>query len=195
MPAAKRRATLGGGSGDIKPQYLTVTLAPPAGVDDYTVVIVQAPGVGLTAPVGHATVMEILGVDWYFDVIDIGDAGKTCIGFLAANTARSTDSTVTLASLDVDIAQPSVFGAAFMFWSTVTTGGLAQNFPIHIDTTDGNGNGMIYAARQFVAVVGCIGNTAAMGGTVKILYRLTFMKSEEFIGILASQTIPITAST
>ncbi len=191
MPAAKRRA----GEIDQKPQYLTINLPAPAGADDYSVVIVQTPFTALVAPVGMATVMEILKVDWYIGMLDALDAQSTHWGFLATNTNRLGNATSTLITEDQDRAQATTFGMVARHANFTTSGASNRLSPMSVDMTDGNGNGIIYAAAQFVAVTGAVANTAASGATCKMLYRLSFVNTEEYLGYLASQTIPILVST
>jgi len=65
-----------------------------------------------------------------------------------------------------------------------------QQFPIHIDLTDQNGNGMLIATQTIVVNGGNTSGTAATARTytAKVLYRLIEVGIEEYVGIVQAQS-------
>lgn len=180
-----RKDTLTGGSGDVKPQVLTVTTGTPAAINDYTVKQIVLPVTRMSTNRKLAMVFEILSIDWYLGIEDAADAAHTNIGFLATVTNRTTGDTTTLASMAVDVTDPLVIGPAIAHRSTAV--GWGDIAPIHIDMTDNRGNGVLVATDRLFIVGGNVGATAVGRATAKITYRQSNVGVFEYVGIVQSQ--------
>ena len=200
MPGRKRGAdgkflsggSATGGSGDLKPQWLTQSTPVPTSGTDYAVTEILVPRQVL-AGFGAATVMEILQVDWYLGLADVADSTTIHFGFLGNRLTRGTDDPVSLVSLQNDVADPTNY--AFAMWQTeqfgAGTGAAIMNrsyWPITVTMNDNNGNGMLIATSRFFMTTGAFGNATAGRGTVKILYRMVNVSLEEYVGIVAQQS-------
>lgn len=177
-----------GGTGDIKPQFMTVNLPTGGGVDDYSIVSVTTPVITRT-PGGFATVMEILSVHWYLGIADANDDDSLWFGFLSTTSNRVQNETSSLGSFIQDLSQPTVFAAYGLEQNFVTTGGETHVLPGIVNTNDGNGNGILVATPRFFVVQGSVAAASLSAGIVKILYRLVNIGLEEYIGIVAAQQL------
>lgn len=177
-----------GGTGDIKPQQMTVQSTAGA-VDDYGLqqVLLPVPRFGTTRR--KSTIFEILKVQyiWAADV-GISATAQTYFAFLTTGTSRLSGDTSTLATFNDDLGNSRTFAAASYVKDVETSGGYSQKFPIEVDMTDGNGNGFLIATDNFFLVQGAVGNAAAAVVTAKILYRIVNVGLEEYVGIVQSQT-------
>ncbi len=191
--AAKRARTSGGsvtgGTGDIKPQYLTLNTGVTA-TDDYTVNQVALPVPRFGTMKTMATIMELLSADWYINLVDSNDADKTDFAFLTTSTTRQDADTSTLASAATDVEDPQTFGFVMVNHFQVTAVGISSfSQPIHIDFTDDNGNGILVATDRLFVVGGNVGGTAAGNYTCKLKYRQVNVGITEYVGIVQSQQI------
>lgn len=194
MPPRKRTRTSGGsltgGTGDVKPQFLTQTTPIPSGNSDYAVVEIILPTQILSAPDDDmAVIFEVLRVDWYLGIRDETDSANTVFGFLNTRVTRATDDTCNVSTIGADLSDPGSFAAAYRHRGVVVEGGAVLTLPISVDTMDGNGNGILVASSRLFMIVGSINNTAPSEATVKILYRMTAVGIKEYVGIVASQAI------
>lgn len=176
-----------GGTGDVKPQFLTLSTGGAAAADDYVVEQVALPVPRFGTMKTKATIMEILSVDWYLNIADIADVGKTNWAFLSTATSRSDGDTSTLATADLDITDPLVMFFALAHLSSTAAGTFRQEMPIHIDGTDNNGNGILIATDRIFIVGGNVGGTALGNYTAKVKYRLVNVGITEYVGIVQSQ--------
>ncbi len=187
----KRRRTSGGsvtgGTGDIKPQILTVSTSATAGADDYAVSQVNLPVPRFGTMKTKATVFEVLRIDYYIGMIDATDTQIVSAAYMSTQALRTQNDTCTAATLNADVLDPVVFG--FVMWANAitTSGGIVKKFPVSYDFTDQNGNGIIIATDRLFFHVGSVANTNVSTQTAKILYRLVNIGITEYVGIVQSQ--------
>ncbi len=188
---SKRARTSGGsvtgGTGDIKPQQLTLSTGIAGAADDYVVNRVALPVPRFGTMKTKATIFEILAVDWYLAIENVGDGSAQEWGFLTTSTARVDAETSTLASAVVDVADPKTFAFVLQSRFTISTGAGTEQMPIHINMTDDNGNGFLVATDQLFIVGGGVANGAAGSFVAKVYYRLTNVGIQEYVGIVQSQ--------
>ncbi len=192
---AKRQRTESGGSftggtGDIKPQYLTLNTGVAAAVSDYTVNQVALPVPRFGTMKTKATIIEALSVDWYLNIADLGDTGKSDWAYLTTSTVRVDAETATLASAAADVEDPQTFGFVLREHREATAVGVvSQTMPIRVDFTDNNGNGILIATDRLFVVGANLGGTAGGNYTAKLKYRLVNVGITEYVGIVQSQQI------
>ena len=188
---SKRRRTSGGsvtgGTGDIKPQILTVSTSATAGVADYAVAQVNLPVPRFGTMKTKATVFEILRIDYYPNITDAADVSSTEAAFMSTQALRTQNDTCSLVTLAEDVLDPVGFGFVMQTTSVSTNGGWTKEYPISYDFTDQNGNGIIIATDRLFFHIGSVGNTAVGTGAAKILYRLVNIGITEYVGIVQSQ--------
>lgn len=188
---AKRRRTTGGsvtgGTGDVKPQIYTISTGVAPDTDDYIVNQVTLPVPRIGQMQKKAMVFELLRVDWYIGVRDLGDSSSTKAGFLSFTELRDTGDTATAASLENDLLDPSVFAAAILQKGLTTSGATVTRFPISINTTDANGNGILIATDRIFINGADIGGTTAANYVAKLYYRMVNVGITEYVGIVQSQ--------
>lgn len=182
----KSGGSVTGGSGDVKPQYLTGVTPVPAGTQDYGVVEILVPRLVLGGT-NTATVMEILQVDYYLACADIDELGFTHWAFLNSRVLHQTNDASTLATYCADLADPGSFAPVSVSHIFLTSGGAPNLQPQSIDTTDKNGNGILIATDRIFFHAGNIGGGIASESVVKILYRMVNVGIREYVGIVASQ--------
>jgi len=118
---------------------------------------------------------------------DIGDTSSSQIGFLSTVINRVEAETATVASFGVDAISPLNFGVVVFNRVVSTSGSANTTYPIHVDMTDGAGNGFLVATdRMFIYGAG-VGNAVAGRYTAKILYRLIEVGITEYVGIVGGQ--------
>ncbi len=182
-----------GGTGDIKPQIMTVAVDAPAAINNYSIEQFNTPritraggGFGDT----FSTVMEILSVDWYLGIEDAADVAEIHSGFLSFRVVRTQNQTATAVTFAADLALSSVFAGVLSFENTLTSGAHSWTMPIHVNLTDNNGNGVLIATDRLFATTGSVQNGIASSGVAKILYRMTNIGLAEYIGIVQAQSVP-----
>lgn len=188
----KRRRLNGGGSvtggtGDIKPQILTIQ-GTQGGADDYKVTQVNlpVPRFGMSQP--KATIFEILKVMWYPGNQDIADLSNYTAAFLATTDLGRTDGdTSTTGSLTTDQLQTNVISTMSVQRFISTNGGNSVVSPIVDNINDNNGNGVLVATDRMFMVFGTNGATATTTMTCRILYRMVNVGVQEYVGIVQSQ--------
>ena len=190
--AAAKRARMEGGSvtggtGDVKPQILTLTVDRASAQDQYATNQVALPVPRFGTVKDRATVVEILSCDWYLNILNQGDANSTDWGFLSTNSNRTTSSTSTAASQREDVEDPLTFAMTSVVTGLNTNGMLVKQWPLHYDLTDNNGNGMIVATDRIFIVIGNVGAGLGTSGTCKMKYRLVNVGITEYVGIVQSQ--------
>ncbi len=176
-----------GGTGDVKPQWLTVQTTSPTGANDYSVNQFTIPQIVLGG-VGTATIIEILRVDWYLGIADFADANSLHMAYLTTNSRRSQNETLNLATLTQDVQDSTTFAMVIREKTTFgTSGGHVAVQPYTVDMTDSNGNGILVAGSQLTMVSGNFSDTLTSSATGKILYRYVNVGITEYVGIVASQ--------
>ncbi|KKK78384.1 hypothetical protein LCGC14_2844120 [marine sediment metagenome] len=188
---SKRKLNSGGsvtgGTGDVKPQVFTMNTGTAPAIDDYVINTTVLPVPRFGTMKTKATVFEILWVDWYLNIVNIQDNQATEIGFLTTNTNRSDGETSTLGSFAADLLDPRTFAPAITSNTLTTSGAAAKRYPIRINMTDSNGNGMLIATDRLVVVGGGVGNATAGDYVAKVGYRMTNIGIAEYVGIVQSQ--------
>lgn len=195
------------GHPDARPQTLGVMTTLSVGVDVYTVTSFNIP----VAPVGdHGKVMvfEILSLDWYLYPGSISNiSARALLGFLTTQdgvAGRSTGDTCNEASIENDMLSGANIGPVelihqfFTDSATVSTGtgealalsAAADSYrmPIHVDMTDGVGNGFVVATDRLSIVFGNRNEASGARIICRIKYRNIVVSALEFIAISKSQS-------
>lgn len=194
MAAKRARSTGGsvtGGTGDVKPQILTLTSREMVN-SAYAVETFALPVARFGSTVKtKATVFEILSVDWYLSMGVQLDGTHTNWAFLSTTTARVQDEGAVLADLAVDAANPRTIALAVQTYlsNAPAEGALSSIMPISIDLTDSNGNGVLVATDFIALVSGNFDNGVGLSSfsTAKVKYRLSNVGVAEYVGIVQSQ--------
>ena len=195
MAAAKRARTasgafagaLTGGTGDVKPQYLTVKTERASGLNTYIINQFALPVARIGAVRDRATVVELLRVDWYEGLHDTGDGNHLEWAFLSTVTDRTDGETSDANSSSVDAANPLTLAMVARNHFILTTGGHMAVWPQSVDLTDGAGNGVLVATDRLTIVYGNSGGNSVSQGIAKILYRLVNVGIAEYVGIVQAQ--------
>lgn len=177
-----------GGTGDIKPQILTITSGAAPAAAQYVSASTALPVPRFGARAGKATIFEFLWVDWYLNVADFGDTVNDAWGWLSTAATRANGVSSTLATLNADILDPRAFALAIVNKTLTTSGSTSTTYPIRVDLTDSNGNGYLVATDKLVISNGSVGNTAVGEAVAKVAYRLVDVGIDEYVGIVQSQT-------
>jgi len=180
-----------GGTGDIKPQLLTVTTGVAGAINDYVFASIALPVPRFGGSKNKATIFEFLWVDWYLGLEDVGDltvGGAEYWAWLSTAPTRAAGETSDIASLVDDLTDPRAFALALRNRTLVTSGSEVKLFPMRIDLTDSNGNGYLVATDRLLVTHGAVSNATATSATAKIAYRLVDVGIEEYVGIVQSQT-------
>lgn len=187
MSKRTRGGSVTGGTGDVKPQILTMKGNAPGAADDYSVTQVNLPVPRFGTMKTKATVFEVLTIDWYINTANAGDTGGADFAYFATQALHANGDTSTVASFGTDVEDPVVFGAAMRLSSLSTNGAWQQYTPFRMDMTDQNGNGMIIATdRLFLHYGGA--SQSVLGTTIaKVKYRLVNIGITEYVGIVQSQ--------
>lgn len=187
MKRSRGGGSITGGTGDVKPQIITLTTGFPTTVATYSVNKTTLPVPRFGSQKNMSTITEILWVDWYIQMEGLQDAATTGWAFLSTTLSRSDGDTATLASLVLDLEDPRTFALAMVDKNLTTSGATAVIYPIHIDLTDNNGNGLLIAVDSLVAIQGNVANATNATAVAKIGYRLVNVGLDEYIGIVQSQ--------
>jgi len=188
----KRARTSGGsvtgGTGDIKPQWLTLDSGFTPAFSQYAVANVNLPVPRFGTLKTKATIMEILRVEWFLGLDDEADVNNTKWGFLSTNSIRITGSAATFAGMANDARETTALAFARMTRTNIGgVGGQTDSGPISLDMTDGNGNGILIAVDKIFVNYAEIAGATLSSGTCKLLYRLVNVGITEYVGIVQSQ--------
>lgn len=183
MKRTRGGGSLTGGTGDVKPQIMTIQ-GDTALTDDYGVTQVNLPVPRFGTTRNKSTITEFLWVDYYW-LGDIADTSFHHWAFLTPQTARVDAETADQASLVVDIANNNNFGFVLTQNILTTSGVNINRYPLRYDFTDQNGNGYLYAGDKMFLVAANISGPGAC--VCKICYRMVDVGLEEYIGIVQSQ--------
>ncbi len=175
-----------GGTGDIKPQVMTVTTPPGAGANDFSSVAVTVPRIMMGGR-GYTTIMEVLRVDWYPSIENNADLAATYGVYLSTRLIRAQDSAATAGGFAADFSDPTTFANAILITNLLTSGANGYHLPISIDMTDNNGNGYLLATDRFFMTSGQVNDAVPSSTICKILYRMVNVGIEEYVGIVQSQ--------
>lgn len=174
-------------STDRFPQVLTIKSAAIT-INDYDVTVVSLPMSRMASRPGQTIAMEILNVDYYLNIADLGDVSSSNFAYLTSATSRNTADVATAATLDADLGLPRTFAGAYV--DMVTTGFRAG--PQKIVLNDGAGNGFLYVGDTLTMVAGNVGGTAAGTAVAKVLYRWVHVNNSELFGVLQGQQAVVT---
>lgn len=178
-----RRDTLTGGSKDVNPQYMNLSVTE-TGADTYTQVTFPIP-IQRLQNAGRAQVMEVLKV--LFNVADwaTSAAGQTASSALVQLTTKSFAAAVNLAEPTCfalfDKSQSGAFTAAGTYQMS------RPYEPAVFDMTDGAGHGILIASDNIFMAVSSTSTGGAIAAQVKIIYRWKDVSIQEYVGIVQSQ--------
>jgi len=181
-----RGGSVTGGTGDIKPQILTM-VSGTSTAGQYNVIQQNLPVPRFGTMKTKATVFEILSLEWYPQLSDIADPDSVYFGYFATQQLRSTGDTTTGATVGTDVADPVTFGAFAVQKDFTTSGATVLYYPVSLDLTDGNGNGILIATDRLFLHTANIGASTQGTTTVKVKYRLVNIGINEYVGIVQSQ--------
>ena len=188
---SKRKLNSGGsvtgGTGDVKPQYFTISTGDAGAIDDYVTQAFVLPIARISTTKTKSVVFEILSVDYFLNMRNVLDNQTVEFAYLTTSTARNDGDTSSLIALADDLTLPRTLAPVVRVTEMLTTGATGFSFPQHVDTTDNNGNGILIATDRIIIVGGGIGNASVGNYTAKIKYRLTAVDITEFVGIVQSQ--------
>ena len=179
--------SLTGGTGDVKPQIITLDTGTANAVTEYVVNRVGLPVPRFGTLKTKATIMEILSVGWYVNIENDSDQTTQDYCYLTTSTTRITGDTGSLAASALDVTDPKAFAFVFSGRILLTSGVSMTQYPINIDLTDQNGNGMLIATDQLFVVGANIGGGTAGSYVAKVKYRLVNVGITEYVGIVQSQ--------
>lgn len=168
---------LTGGTGDVNPQILNLTVVQTA-ADATTTLEQPLPLPRFSAKKGRSLVVEVLWVQWNFDDIRyiVGNFSYTGILSTAPTAATVTDPR-TFAVLDFEGSQNA---AAASFRTTPRT----YRQILH----DGAGHGILVATDNIYLTLITTGPTTVINSlNVKLAYRYKEVNLEEYLGIVSSQ--------
>ncbi len=189
---AKRARTegLGGGTGDIKPQFLTLRSGTMVS-DQYAVETFALPVPRFGTMKTKATVFELLSIDWFLAVDALLDGSHVTMGFLTTSTARRGGEPGSLFEMQEDLRLPVTLGAAMQtnVSNAPASGAFTGVLPIHVDLTDGAGNGVLIATDTLTVVAANVANGVPADSIAKIKYRLTNIGVAEYVGIVQGQQV------
>jgi len=176
-----------GGTGDLKPQILTMSVGAGA-VDDYRVAQVNLPTVRFGPSQNRATITEILKVWFYPGIEDTADVSSKQAMFIATTAlGRASAETSTIVTIAADFLNTRIVAGVFMTSVLSTNGGWVAQYPQMVDLTDGNGNGVLVATDSLFIIGASVANTVAASFVAKVLYRMVNVGVQEYVGILQSQ--------
>ncbi len=179
--------SLTGGTGDVKPQVMTITTPLSTAIDTYSIVQAALPVPRFGTMKTKATIIELLQVRWFLNLRDINDSTHLSWAYLATSTNRNTGDASTNITMAEDCAQGSSLAFAAVFYSLVTSGQSTRVYPITIDLTDNNGNGVLIATDKIFVVEGSVAAAAVSQTHCKITYRQVNVGITEYVGIVQGQ--------
>ena len=190
MKRGRGGGSVTGGSGDIKPQIITLSTGIATAVDIYDVNKIALPVSRFGQTKTKATVLEILKIWYYPSLRNIIDPNFVAIMYLSTTEVRSDGAISNTITMVEDIANPATI--APVIWTTESGTGLSvshtHEFPLLVDLTDSNGNGVLIATESLFITGGDEGASFGDNFTAKVLYRLVEIGLTEYIGIVQSQS-------
>lgn len=112
--------------------------------------------------------------------------------FLSFSTERASSATADPASERADSDDTDNFAFAVSGAEFTTSGSRSDKPMWDIDLTDGNGNGMLIAAKSLFLVTGRDGGGASESMRCELLYRVKRIKNSQYASILGQQLTAIT---
>lgn len=172
---------------------MTINSGVIPALSDWVVTVAALPMSRMSTGRGLTMAMEILRVHYYLNIADLSDSSDQNIAFLTSATALTTGDAVTSLSLGQELSRTRTFAAVGQLKQLATEGGQVSTLPLHIDMSDGAGNGFLYVGDTITLVWGPGAGTVTTGiATCKILYRWVQVRTDELFGILQSQQAVVT---
>ncbi len=170
------------GLGDVNPQILTLNTIG-VGPDVYSVDQVALPVARIGGAKTKAVVFEILSVNWYLAIGDVGNLIQTNFATLSTVVSRIDGDAASDTTFATDFGNPVNFAGVFSHRAQVgATGGAMEQYPIHIDLTDQDGNGML-VATQAIIIMG--GNTSGTAATPRVSRSVNdTLNSGDYLGVV-----------
>ena len=176
-----------GGTGDVKPQILTVAGTNAVATTVYSVQQVTLPVAKIGFQKTRAQIVEILKVFWNIGSEDFAANNDNIMwAFLSTNSNRTNAGTSSAATSVQDFDDTRTLAYQKQIKSLTTSGATEGNI-WESDLTDSNGNGILVAVDRLDFVYSSVGNTGAISASVKILYRYVNVSIQEYVGIVQSQ--------
>ena len=175
-------ASLTGGTGDVNPQILTLSIEQSA-ADTSTEAQFNLP-VPRAATGGQntAVVFEILKVLWIWTTISDPDSDTTVGGVL------STRSEINQALFNPAAQDSGTFIANAYEQNFKSAVGIVDTFKaMMFDMTDGAGHGLLVGTDSIYASIYSTATGSSQGFIAKIFYRLKNVGVFEYVGIVQSQ--------
>lgn len=181
MPPKRSLASsnLTGGTGDVKPQILTIiNTQTAADTGTQSESVLPVPRIGSMQD--RATVFEVLWVDFHY----LGGALAEADSSIGAALSTSSQTITTFNTIFQD---PHVF-AGFALRELITTSGVFNwQSPFRVNLMDGYGNGILVATDSIFFSTVSSGTGVANTVIAKIGYRQVNVGVMEYVGIVQSQ--------
>lgn len=169
------------------PQILTASTGTAGAVDDYVVATVNLPRGDISTGRGRRMVYELLKVWFYPGIADRTDIAQAKMMAISTTQIRASADTCNAATVQADMAEPTVIAAVYYSKIATTSGSQVTTFPLCVDLTDEAGNGTLVATDRIFLTGGDISGTTVANFVCKILYRVVSVPALEFVGIVQSQ--------
>lgn len=183
------RRSLTGGTGDVKPQLLTLDTPFTTNINRVVAAKVPLPISRIGNKGMKAQILEVLKV-WFFPGLDdIEDANNVMAGMLSTKLIFPNESVATTPILASLVREPTVIASFMNRGVFATTGGSQVTYPILIDLTDNAGNGVLVATDNIFITFGFVDITLLdpIKMSAKVLYRFVNVGIKEYVGIVQSQ--------
>lgn len=178
-----RRDTLTGGTKDVNPQYMNLSIVQ-SGVDVYTQVSFPIP-IQRLQNTGRAQVMEVLKVIFSSTSLTTAAAGNVYHNLITQLTTKSFAAGVVFSEPTLFAMQNKENANAFTAGGTGMT---AYDFePYEMNTNDGAGHGILIASDNIFVGLSSVATGVANRSDIKILYRWKDVSISEYVGIVQSQ--------
>jgi len=165
---------LTGGTGDVNPQLLNVSIRQSA--NDITTQIEQPiPFPRTSSRKGRSIVMEVLWAEFTIDDVGSGAATQITATLSTSTAAITITDPRTFAFYDRDL----LFGTAIGFQSI--------NRNKRFKLNDGAGHGFLVATDSVFLTILSTGTARQNLVNLKLFYRLKEVSLEEYLGIVSSQ--------
>lgn len=176
---------LTGGTGDVNPQFMQLTIAEGA-ADAYAQGTFPVPIQRIQMGGNRAQVMEVLKV-WFQSTDTVpSQAGLTASAINLQLTTKSQSATVNISEPSCFALQQKSQVSAFTAGGTVVANMTVD--PFQIDLTDGQGHGVLIATDNIYFAIDSDNTGAVQTAYAKILYRWKDVSQTEYVGIVQSQT-------
>lgn len=175
-----RKDQLTGGSGDVNPQEIVFPLLTQTGADAARQVAIQLPIPRLPTSPGRNLVIEVLWVDFYFNI------EGAAVGFnrFSASITTNPNAQTTVLGLLQDVRNIAQVYRVFVFAAGGTSTMPDQET---VDTTDEAGHGELVATDTLYANLVTSGTNATNNMVCRMGYRWKDVSLVEYIGIVQSQ--------